>query len=90
MCYSTLPSLLLPLLPLPLLPPVAEQAVPLAGRFCSSRLGLLKFMKMKMGLLEEDWEVRALLPLLLLQLLLPLFLLPFLLRWTVWCPRAGL
>ena len=31
MCYSTLPSLLLPLLPLPLLPPVAEQAVPLAG-----------------------------------------------------------
>ena len=45
-------------------------------------------MKMKMGLPEEDWEVRALLPLLLLPLLLlplmhPLFLLPFLLRWTV-------
>ena len=50
--------------------------------------GSLKFMKMKMGLPEEDWEVRALLPLLLLPLLLlplmhPLFLLPFLLRWTV-------
>ena len=48
--------------------------------------GSLKFMKMELS--EEDWEVRALLPLLLLPLLLlplmhPLFLLPFLLRWTV-------
>ena len=45
--------------------------------------GSLKFMKMKMGLPEEDWEVRALLPLLLLPLLHPLFLLAFLLRRTV-------
>ena len=49
-------------------------------------------MKMKMGLLEEDWEVRALLLFLFLLLLLPLpllLLLLLLLRWTPYSPRAG-